>query len=241
MAVVAVAIQSRDISCLVRWGCEFASGDDAGLVMVQPVLGPESRFEELDSETAPADPFLAEILTLCEKERNVPGGDGERRTLPALRVLRVHGPDLLKAVLKTIGEVDGQLLMLIKRERLRGNGADLTLTRQLFRRASCASMLLRATPESHLERQRILVPTAGGPNADAALRWAHRMAQHTDSEITALLVEPTPGEDPELVGERLLETAIADAGLSDSEQIERRVVVAGRRTERHSRCCRRGL
>ena len=225
MAVVAVAIQPRDVASLVRWGCEFASGDDAGLVLVQPRLGPESRLEELEPDQH-EDPFLSEVLARCEEERSVLGEDGEQRILPALRVMRVHGPDLLHEVLELIEEVDGQLLMLAKSEKLRGGGADLTLTRQLFRRASCASMLLRATPESHLQRHRVLVPTAGGPNADAALRWANRMARHTNSRITALLVEPTPGEDPELVGERLLEAAISDAGLEDSEQIDRRVVVA---------------
>ncbi|MBZ0110889.1 MAG: DUF389 domain-containing protein, partial [Thermoanaerobaculia bacterium] len=63
------------------------------------------------------------------------------------------------------------------------------------------------------------------PNANTALRWANRMAGHSDSQVTALFVQPEEGEDPELVGERLLDAAIAGANLGDASRIERRVMV----------------
>jgi hypothetical protein len=146
IAIVTVAAQPQDLASLIPWGCEFASGDDAGLVVVQPVLGSEALVEE-----------------------------GEW-TPPAVRVLRVHGPDLLEAVLAVVEEVDGKLLLLPKQERRTGSGAELTLARQLYHHVACPAVLLRASSESQVRRRRILVPTAGGPNASAALRWANRMA-----------------------------------------------------------------
>ncbi len=226
MSVLAVVVQEKDLAGLLPWGCEFASGDDAGLVLVEPVLGPRQEPVQLDLTAAEPEPLVAHILELQATTEPPRGADGELRSLPQLRAFRVQGPDLVAAILELVDDLDGQLLIVAKHERLRGAGADEALVRQLFRQSPCATLLLRAAPESRMRRRRLLVPTAGGPNAEAALRWADRMARHADAQVTALFVEPPIGEDPELVGERLLETAIADANLEDSEHIERRVEVA---------------
>ncbi|MBZ0112762.1 MAG: hypothetical protein K8J08_09885, partial [Thermoanaerobaculia bacterium] len=129
--------------------------------MLQPVLGPEKLVEELDLENG-EDPFATEVAAYCsgfQRGTDRDGKDGEdgEWTPPAVRALRVHGPDLLEAILAVVEEVEGKLLLLPNQERQTGSGAEFNLTRQLYNHAACSAALLRAAPDSEVRRRRILV------------------------------------------------------------------------------------
>ena len=63
----------------------------------------------------------------------------------------------------------------------------------LFRNVGCSAVFMRApAKEAAATLKRILVPTAGGQDADAALRLAVELGEHHDAEVTAPF-RRTPG------------------------------------------------
>lgn len=103
------------------------------------------------------------------------------------------------------------------------------VARQIFDGASCDTMALRINSQSPTECDSILVPTAGGPHACAALKIANRLAYRWDGSLTALYIESGISDrDGEAVGRRILERNLreADIDLSDQKHVQLKVVTS---------------
>ncbi|RMG09412.1 MAG: DUF389 domain-containing protein [Planctomycetota bacterium] len=141
----------------------------------------------------------------------------------------VSHPSRFAAVLAEIEARGATLIVVGKHTRSADELPDLG--RQILARAvSCDVLVLRASGNSGVRCERILVPAAGGPHAAVALRLADAMARDEDGLAVPLFVEPD-ADDPEVaraVGERLLSRALASAGVSPSPWLRPEVVLADR-------------
>ncbi len=124
------------------------------------------------------------------------------------------------AALAAVQEHDTALLILGKHEPPRAG--EETLDAALFRRARCAVLAVRpgvnapdpTQPDTPGPRPHILVPTAGGPHAEEALKLAVQLAgtyAASEATVDALYVEPDLGPEARAVGQRRVEKAVRGA------------------------------
>ncbi|MEE9404319.1 MAG: TIGR00341 family protein [Algisphaera sp.] len=158
-------------------------------------------------------------------------------TVPDCTVQAVDpGDDAIAATLKAVADCGAKWLVLAKHER--NKGPEETLTAGLFRSARCAVLVLRPAADPPTATAAILVPTAGGPHAEEALKLAAQLASapspslgvdDTNTEddtgddpkpqtatpapprVDALYVEPDVGPEAHSVGQRKVEQAIRKA------------------------------
>ena len=176
-------------------------------------------------------PAVAEICAALERPgappelRAEPGGnDAGGRVLPdpevEVRQRRTRRP--LGAVLAQTAEVQATLLVA-ERPKVRRRAGEVPLAHRLFTAAQCHTLLVRPGEAGGERLGRILVPTAGGPHAEVALELGERLASADGGEVVPLHVEPDTGELAREVGERILEKAVAAAGLAASRFVRPRV------------------
>ena len=131
----------------------------------------------------------------------------------------------LTASLQLLVEREVEVLVLPRRDRQRAQADGAGLARQLFLRAPCDTLLVRAATVR--ERfARIVVPVAGGPHSSLALRMAVQLAASADGRVTAVFVEPRIGSEAEAVGHRILTRLVRRAVPDQADLVDLRVVVA---------------
>ncbi len=242
MSVLTVVTRANESLPLVRLGYQFARALETGLTVLCVEAGDEAE----TSVTVPAAELpegISELAAeICRQLRpsaepvelaDEAGGEMDRSPVDSneperlladpeveVRWLTTWGP--LDAVLREASEVHAEVLIAAKhaqRQRLRR----APLSRKLFTAAPCRTVLLRIGDADAGRCQRILVPSAGGPHARAALRLGERLAAAVDGELTALYVVPDEGEAAEEVGRHLLDRTLDAAGIGDSDWIRPRV------------------
>ena len=115
------------------------------------------------------------------------------------------------------------LLLLPLDERIReGQGRWKGM---LYRKVGCQVVFLRAPSQQAADLKRILVPTAGSENADAALQLACDIGKQHNAKVTALFVERPVGHDSQEVGERILNRNVRKA-VGSTVEVEQKVIVA---------------
>lgn len=141
----------------------------------------------------------------------------------AVEVRRLSHPDPLQGVLRELQDCDPRLLVVVGRNTEDGRPQGSVLAGGLFRRAPCATLLLRPGSGDRARCGRILVPVAGGPHSRQALRLASRCARRQEGSITALYVEPDTDEVSQEVGESLLRKAVKGADVAEGVEVKARV------------------
>lgn len=117
-------------------------------------------------------------------------------------------------------------IALVGRDQGRGRRSPgQNIAQSVFERAPCSVVMMRLADTEAVECQRILVPTGGGPHADAALSLAAQLRGTCDGKITALNVEPRVGEISKQVGAKVLDRVIQRLGI-EPEVVEKKVQLA---------------
>ena len=97
---------------------------------------------------------------------------------------------------------------------------------RLYRSSSCETIYLRVPAADCAVADRILVPTAGGTNANAALRRATMIADVSGGAVTAVYVQSDVGELTRDVGERVLERNVRrGVGRKSRDAVGRKVII----------------
>jgi uncharacterized hydrophobic protein (TIGR00271 family) len=141
-----------------------------------------------------------------------------------LRFLRIRGDDPAPLALQTLAEAGATRLFVAP--ACFGRSGLEEATRQISRGASCETILLQGALAAPALCRHILVATAGGVHASAALTGAARVAQCVGGRVTALYVEAAVDEVAPLVGENILKSVARRALGKIPEHVELRVEVA---------------
>lgn len=214
MSVLVALTPTRGTEQLVCWGVQLAATLQTNLVVL--------HFEKDDS------PLASDVRKVCKRDprtqhRSSEGGDDETSVTVKYEVVSATKADIVKEVLDKIEVHKCTQLLLARDPEDKHSHHVRTAVRQLFELAPCAVMLQRVTENSAVTNKTILVPTGGGPHADAALRLGAKLLDE-DGELTALTVQPWVGDESRQLGEMILDRAIQRLGLDDSK-VNRRVLL----------------
>lgn len=252
MSVLTVVTKQSEAVALARFGYHLARAVEEKLVVLWIEQGVEDSapltLRPGDEVPATAPPAVTAICRDLARGEHHPELDEAHAETPEDEPLLVE-PEVavvsltaryrLRAVLERV-ETDGVVYLLVSppRERSRLGGAPLA--RKLFTAAPCHTLLVRLDGAEARSCRRILIPTAGGPHADVALRLGAKLAAARGGEATALYVEPEAGDLAEEVGDRLLGRALDAAKVASSRFLKARTVLADGRTEGIARVAAEG-
>lgn len=247
MTVAVLLITESDVTQLVSWGAYFARASKTDLLVLQ-VQRQRSQSEVADvslqqagSENTDSIPAAVrtEIQQLPFSWQLAPSADRNDQSLKEepsqlaleevplqIRMKRIGSSLLIDAILQELIDSDVSLLIIPRHAPLQGIDAVVTLERQLFLRAPCETMYLRAGNVRAPKCDKIMVPTAGGPHADVALSRAADFALSVDGQVTALFVEPEVDEVAVLVGERIIDRIVHRVVDGEQEHVIGRVTLA---------------
>jgi len=243
MPVLVVITRPPEALPLIHLGVACALARESSLIVVHPAQrGEKSAADDVtelpllgDKPTDPVDAAAVEAAHQTIRDRLAPGGgepdhpEASARAAigcPVITVLRAEGRAPAAAVLDLVKQRGVGLLLAAQHEKGDAQTAEFSLPNQMFRRCPCEVMVVRPGANAGQAPTSILVPTAGGPHASAALRLARAMADDAGASVDALFVEPPVGGDAPDVGLMILNKHIAKALGPKAEAVGRRVVVA---------------
>ncbi len=244
MTVAVLLITESDVTQLISWGAYFARASETDLLVLQ-IQRQRSQSEVADvslqqvASDSTASAVRAEIEQLpfsWELEASERRKDTSQEEEPSqfsseevplqIRMKRISSPLLTDTILQELIDLDVSLLIIPRHAPLQGIDASATLERQLFLRAPCETMYLRAGNVRASKCDKIMVPTAGGIHADVALSRAADFALSVDGQVTALFVEPEVDEVAVLVGERIIDRIIHHVVDGEQDHVIGRVTLA---------------
>ena len=166
MSVLTVLTPEDRNRSMVLWGDRLASARGVELVLLVLQPGPQpTEPKEVDPEAPGEDSVIAEVAEAVLSLTTRP------------KLLAIRHPEPSVAVLEQVAAVEAELLVLGKsQESLKAIKQGDDWRRRLHRRAPCDTMLLRPGPESGASCTTLLVPVAGGPPGEIALKLAEGMA-----------------------------------------------------------------
>jgi uncharacterized hydrophobic protein (TIGR00271 family) len=140
----------------------------------------------------------------------------------------IRHPHPVGVVLELLDKENVSLLILPRQQKEKSTSPEFAIERQLFREAPCLVVQLRVasleqTPVWH---RSLLVAAGGGPHTSATLQLASRLAKATDSQLTAMYVEPNVDDVARHVGQAILDRIVRRALKSDAEQVRTEVVIS---------------
>jgi uncharacterized hydrophobic protein (TIGR00271 family) len=218
MSLCVVIGGADDAATLTHWSLRFATALGEHLLILYAGNGTQTESRVIDAPESSEDPVIAIIYGAIMEL-----GVGNRAKVTIKRALSV---DRLACVQKELEQEKPRLLILAKQRSSREGHADSMLARQVFDQATCQSLLMRFGQSDGRICKRIVIPTAGGPHAIAALKIAAAVATVHPCEIVPLYIEPDGDDLSKDVGEHLLETYIRKSGIKEDAQITPRVVVS---------------
>jgi len=223
MAVLAVLSRAVDARQVVHLGWQLACAGNEGLTVLCLRDGPEAPPEDvpLSAEGEAKTPPLVEAARVAMAAA-LDGTEVKPETSPMiLRVARSERR--ARVVIREVNRVTPSVLVMTGRT-MKGDD-DQRLSRQVFSKAACATLLLNGTLDTLPER--ILVGTSGGVNARTALRLANTIAQGLGSSLTVFNVQAPSIDEGPAVGAQIIEHALRDANVApDAPYIRKRVVQA---------------
>ena len=241
-SVVTVVRAVPEVRPLVSWSARFAQAIGADdLVLVMP-SGSEVRDIDLDDEGAEKDPLFAAVRdarrAIQARATPLPAeGWHEGLPVPDLRLRLIGSENPLDRVLLELDEQSAQMVVFGDGE---GSKGDRLLSRELLRRAPCEALWWRNGERDAPTTGRLLVPVAGGPNAEKLLERAAGICEAMDGEVHALMVEPRIGRDAEAVGRQIAEKTVRRTVQRYRERISVRVSVSDDAVQSITAACEEG-
>lgn len=142
--------------------------------------------------------------------------------VPVRSVTRL-GRDIGLTIIEAAAEREANLLMLGWRGYARSRGVLLgRVLDRVIEETPCDVAVVRDRGLSHVER--ILVPTAGGPNAALAAEMAIALAEEYRGKVTALYICRSRSETEVEHGKKVIDRTLA--GLESGRPLEHKVIVA---------------
>lgn len=216
MSVLVVMVAESEVEPLARWGARFAAARGEDLVIACAIAERQRAEPGTLSLQEPSDhPLLEVVRRQLESWHHQP-------------LVRVHrGPDLAQEVIDAAADHEASLIVVAKPDRRDdADSGQRALSRELLAKAPTDLVVLRASGGGEMACRRILVPAAGGPHAKVALQLADALARGEGTRVQPMYVEQGDGEDAEALGQRILARSLGQAGLSDTDDLALRVVVA---------------
>ena len=141
-----------------------------------------------------------------------------------VRYLRLRGNEKTAAAIDMLDEFNVTRLIIPPSHV--GNSQLEQLSHEVFARASCETILLKGIRTTPLRCDHLLVATAGGEHASAALTGAAELAQSVGGRVTALYVEAAVDDVAQLVGEKIAKSLVRRTLGSIPKHVDIRVEVA---------------
>lgn len=189
MTAILVVHSQAEVERLVPWGRLFARSADLSLTVVVAQENTGKRVWKdirLDEEpTSLIDAFRAVGTAPATN------GESEADASPDhadITYKQLRDPNIDRALLELLPKLQARMLIVHMDEP--GRDLDRSWQGRLYRKANCESILLRVPSAATAEVGRILVPTNGDTNANAALRLASKIASTCERPVTALMVTP---------------------------------------------------
>ena len=219
MSVVVVITQESEVYPFIRWGSRFA------IALGEPLL------VQIVSRTLnDADPVRIPHDKVDQDPLVEAGRAALRDTDTNGHLFKAGFPLTLDECLYPEGKREQEwrasLVLCGKPHQRRGHTPDsVILSRELIESAPCDVLLLRASPHSGSQVDKIMVAASGGPHAREALKHANRLAADTNARVRALYVQRHSGEDAAAVGRSILDKELSKAGLEHETRIDLEVLL----------------
>ncbi|MCH2208997.1 MAG: TIGR00341 family protein [Lentisphaerales bacterium] len=237
MSVLAVITDEKEALAFTRWGFQLARAKQTPLVLIKAdeknvdyyaadidlSKGSKDPIIELMKKTLEDEVRIAEDIsanphfeyhdeeTISEHTLNIPG----------YSIKAVKGRTLKTPVLKLVDTDKASLLLLGRHEPHKGKAH---FTDYLYSRVHCSTMVIRLGNAEFKRCSNLLMPMAGGPHGQAALKEGSLLSEAQGTKITPLLIE-TEGEYSEEVGKEQLNGILKQSGVQESTFITPRVEV----------------
>ena len=199
-------------SALLRMAGHLARSQGGAVLALQVVVVPEP---------APLDAARGRAQTERQlMERAL--AQAAKEDLPVVAMVRV-ARSVAQGILQTGFDERASLILLGRRDRVRGRASLGSVVETVLRDARCDVVVVRGRDTGPVSR--ILVPTAGGPHARAAARLAMMLANAWGAFVTLVYVQTTAltAEQVEDNQRRLADTL---DGLPDAFAPEMKTVLA---------------
>ena len=209
MSVATVITNSTEAEGMIRWSLLFALASEGTALQI------------LHTDQVP-EKEIKEHLALWVEE-----GHATVEDISITVLGKKFDEDL---IVDTVDAALTELLVIGQNRTEDSNSNDqLRALRKLFDKAMCDSVIIRLGNRKLVESDQVLVPTAGGPHSQIALKLSSALAKRFEGEIVPLYIESDIGEkDGQAVGIRVLKRFVERAGLdtSDKEHIKPQIVVS---------------
>ncbi len=221
MAIVLIAKEPGNAASLLEWSWQLAKYRHEALIVLLPRRAADRTVEDiaLSAESETADPVLN---VLREQGLEYEQEALSNPDLSPLIIRTVAGPDVQPLVLSEVERIQPSLL--ISPARWNKNGEERTLGQYLFNRVHCPMMALSGGLS--VKPRNLLVPLDLTRHSREALKLVVDLSEATLAEITLVHVEAPNMEEGEAVGQRILESLMAEYDMLSAARIKSRVVIA---------------
>jgi uncharacterized hydrophobic protein (TIGR00271 family) len=169
----------------LRLASQIAQAQNGRVLVLQTIVVPDPMPLEIGRRRAQAERELLEKALALANEENLP-------VQTMTRIAR----SVAQGILETAAEEQVNLIVMGWRGPTGSRGTFGPIVDSVLRDAPCDVMVARGD-RARLAK-RILIPTSGGPHAQAASRLAALMAEPCGAEITFLYVQPRPATPQQL-------------------------------------------
>ncbi len=235
MSVVVLISNEEEIESLIRWGCHFATARHLDLSVIYAKHSKKRADQEeinIDESLTSEDSLIRTVCTLLVSVKQDfeygpnPHGESESFSCALPRFKTIDGKHLLPIIKSELKSLDANLFILGQQIQQRSDRELSALVKQLLYKAPCDTMLIRPGESRGRECKRILVPAAGGPHSKVALKWTSQVTEKNNGCLTALYIEANMGYEAEEVGEVVLNRILNETGISSSDILEKKIIVA---------------
>ena len=225
MTAILVVSSQTEVERLMPWGWLFANSADLPLMVVVAQENSGKRvWKDLRMDEEPT-----KLLDAFRTMGKSPSWEGEPETdcspdHSEITYKQLRDPNIDRAMLALLPKLQARMLIVHMDEP--GRDLDRSWQGRLYRKANCESIFLRVPSAAKAESGRILVPTNGDTNSNAALRRASKIASITERPVTALLVSPRVDELSREAGEKTIDTMVTRVLGKRGPVIDRSVYLA---------------
>ncbi|MCB9643973.1 MAG: DUF389 domain-containing protein [Myxococcales bacterium] len=216
MCVISVLSEQDEMIPFISWGARLAASLEMPLVLLCHLPAKEDQEpKEIKLEETQEHPLLEATRQEILRQKL------EDCTLWSLRCV-----GFLPTIAKITAERKARLLILGQSGLREEEAHERSLETHLLKQVSCDVMLMRPIHAPEDTFNRILVPTAGGPHARAALRLVAGLAKkEEDLKWKSLYISSDEGLEAQAVGQQILEENLRKAGVDQAPRVERSVIL----------------
>jgi uncharacterized hydrophobic protein (TIGR00271 family) len=229
-----------DVALQLRWGWRLARARQLDLVVFEHVQSNEDRVQEIplhEAGSSNSSPLIDEVQNLIQSsemlcaftpgEEDQPPTESSDEELFTVQLKQLHysTPRAFRELM--IGEVHQNKLKVLTLARREHESKDTEIVqerRQFLRYAPCEVVFCFGIVEDR-EDLKIAVAVASGTHGGAAIQFAREISKTSTVNLTATRVNPDIGPDSVKVGARRLDTLLGRSLGSDTDGIQRKVLV----------------